>query len=190
LAVLAFHGGLLPGGFLGVDAFLVLSGYLITALLVREHERSGRIRLGAFWARRARRLLPALLVVVIVVCAVSRALLPTDELTPLRGDAMAALGYLANWRMILRGNDYFAQMAVPSPLQHTWSQWTHLGDPEFDAYVRGELDRAVGIAASRGARVVVCTEPYNHRAERPDGRCSIRFYQPYPATPTDRLLPA
>lgn len=123
-AVLAFHGGLpgASGGFLGVDAFFVLSGYLITALLLAEWTRSGgRIDLAAFWGRRARRLLPALLLVVTAVAVGARALLPPEEVTLLRGDGIAALLYVANWRMILRGGDYFAQTAAPSPLEHTWS---------------------------------------------------------------------
>src|SRR5262245_22525841 len=122
-AVVLFHGGVsvLPGGFLGVDAFFVLSGFLITSLLIAEHRRHGRIRLGAFWARRARRLLPALLLLLICVVFAGRFLLPPVEVQLLRGDALAALGYVANWRMIYRGSDYFAQTAAPSPLQHTWS---------------------------------------------------------------------
>src|SRR5438270_9129366 len=77
-AVLLFHGGVtaLPGGFLGVDAFFVLSGFLITSLLLGEHAATGRIRLAAFWGRRARRLLPALLLVLVVVTVVGRYLLP------------------------------------------------------------------------------------------------------------------
>jgi peptidoglycan/LPS O-acetylase OafA/YrhL len=120
-AVLAFHGGWLRGGFLGVDAFFVLSGFLITALLLTEHAGTGRIGLGAFWARRARRLLPGLLVMLAVVLVVSRWLLPADELGALRADALAATGYVANWRLMDRGGGYFAQTAPPSPLQHTWS---------------------------------------------------------------------
>jgi peptidoglycan/LPS O-acetylase OafA/YrhL len=122
-AVLLFHGGVpfLPGGFLGVDAFFVLSGFLITSLLLAEHQRHGRIRLAAFWGRRARRLLPALLLLLICVVFAGRYLLPPVEVELLRGDALAALGYVANWRMIYRGSDYFAQTAAPSPLQHTWS---------------------------------------------------------------------
>jgi peptidoglycan/LPS O-acetylase OafA/YrhL len=122
-AVLLFHGGVsfLPGGFLGVDAFFVLSGYLITSLLLAERADTGRIRLGAFWARRARRLLPALLVVIMVVAVAGRYLLPDVEVKLLRWDALAALAYVANWRMIYRGTDYFTQTAAPSPLQHTWS---------------------------------------------------------------------
>jgi peptidoglycan/LPS O-acetylase OafA/YrhL len=122
-AVLLFHGGvaLLPGGFLGVDAFFVLSGFLITSLLLAEHAARGQIKLTAFWGRRARRLLPALLVLLIVVAFVGGRLLSGVEIGLLRGDALAALSYIANWRMIYRGNDYFAQTAAPSPLQHTWS---------------------------------------------------------------------
>ena len=123
-AVLAFHGGLpwATGGFLGVDAFFVLSGYLITALLLAEWTRSGgRLDLAAFWGRRARRLLPALLLMVTAVAIGARALLPPEEISLLRGDGIAALLYVANWRMIFRGGDYFAQTAAPSPLEHTWS---------------------------------------------------------------------
>ncbi|SCF45388.1 acyltransferase family protein [Micromonospora mirobrigensis] len=123
VAVLAFHGGVaaLPGGFLGVDAFFVLSGFLITSLLLAEQRDTGRIDLVAFWGRRFRRLLPALLLVLAVVLLVSRWLLPDTELTALRWDALAALGYLANWRMANRDGDYFAATGSPSPLQHTWS---------------------------------------------------------------------
>jgi peptidoglycan/LPS O-acetylase OafA/YrhL len=123
VAVLCFHGGVqwFGGGFLGVDAFFVLSGYLITMLLLQEWGRDHRLDLGAFWARRARRLLPALMLLVAVVGTVSRFTLASEELRLLRGDALAALGYLANWRMMLRGTDYFTATAAPSPLQHTWS---------------------------------------------------------------------
>src|SRR5919107_2026204 len=122
-AVLAFHGGVavLHGGFLGVDAFFVLSGFLITSLLFAEHASTGRIDLRAFWARRARRLLPALLLVLAVVLPLSRWAMPPEELAALRADALAALAYVANWRLMDRGGGYFAETAAPSPLQHTWS---------------------------------------------------------------------
>src|SRR5919202_3192818 len=89
-AVLAFHGGVaaVHGGFLGVDAFFVLSGYLITALLLVEHAGTGRIRLGSFWARRARRLLPALLVLLATGGLVSPELLPPAQLPALPGGAL------------------------------------------------------------------------------------------------------
>ena len=123
VAVVLFHAGVpgLPGGFLGVDAFFVLSGFLITSLLLAEHNRRGRIGLIAFWGRRVRRLLPALLVMLIFVALAGRYLLPSVEVRLLRGDALAALFYVANWRMIYRGSDYFTQTSAPSALQHTWS---------------------------------------------------------------------
>ena len=123
LAVLAFHGGITwaRGGFLGVDAFFVLSGYLITTLLLAEWQRTGRIVMVAFWARRARRLLPAVLLLVATVTLAARYLVPVEERRPLPGDGLAALFYVANWRMALRGGDYFTDTAGPSPLEHTWS---------------------------------------------------------------------
>jgi peptidoglycan/LPS O-acetylase OafA/YrhL len=121
-AVLLFHGtAFLPGGFLGVDAFFVLSGFLITSLLLAERDRRGRIRLTAFWARRARRLLPALLVVLLVTVVGAHYFLPAENPLRLRWDALSALSYVANWRMIYHGGGYFDQTAPASALQHTWS---------------------------------------------------------------------
>jgi peptidoglycan/LPS O-acetylase OafA/YrhL len=109
------------GGFLGVDAFFVLSGYLITTLLLTEWQRDRRIDVVAFWGRRARRLLPALLVTVAAVVVTASALLPEDEQGPLRSDAWATLLYFNNWNMMAGGEDYFAVTADPSWLEHTWS---------------------------------------------------------------------
>ncbi|KAA1249268.1 acyltransferase family protein [Mycobacterium simiae] len=120
--VLAGHGGIpgLSGGFIGVDVFFVLSGFLITSLLIDELGRTGRIDLTGFWIRRARRLLPALVLMVLTVAA-ARELLPYQALTGLRGDAIAAFLWIANWRFVAQKTDYFTQGAPPSPLQHTWS---------------------------------------------------------------------
>jgi peptidoglycan/LPS O-acetylase OafA/YrhL len=122
-AVVLFHAGVggVEGGFLGVDTFFVLSGFLITSLLLAERARSGSIRLTAFWGRRARRLMPALLAMLTATVVAGRFLLDSDALGLLRTDALAALGYVANWRMIFRGTGYVAATAAPSPLQHTWS---------------------------------------------------------------------
>jgi peptidoglycan/LPS O-acetylase OafA/YrhL len=122
-AVLIFHArpDWLPGGFLGVDAFFVLSGFLITGLLLAEADHTATIRLAAFWGRRARRLLPALLLVLVTVAVAARYLRPPQDWPALRLDALAALGYAANWRMIFHGGDYFARTAPASLLQHTWS---------------------------------------------------------------------
>src|SRR5580658_9050796 len=122
LAVLAAHAGIpfLPGGFIGVDVFFVLSGFLITSLLYDELAATGRIDLGGFWTRRARRLLPAALVMIVAVVA-ARSLFVPDSVNGLRGDAIAAALWSANWRWALAGTNYFAQGGTPSPLQHTWS---------------------------------------------------------------------
>ena len=120
--MLTDHGGIpgMGGGFLGVDVFFVLSGFLITSLLLDELGGNGRIDLPGFWIRRARRLLPALVLMVLTV-AVTRQLLPQEAVAALRGDAIAAFCWVANWRFVTRQTDYFTQGATPSPLQHTWS---------------------------------------------------------------------
>jgi peptidoglycan/LPS O-acetylase OafA/YrhL len=122
-AVLLYHGGLaaVPGGFLGVDLFFSISGFLITTLLLRELVETGRVDVIAFWARRVRRLLPGLALVVaatLLTVAVAPSIYPSDEL---RSDAVAALLYVANWHFLGGDNGYFEQLAAPSPLLHTWS---------------------------------------------------------------------
>ena len=119
--VLAFHLGHLRGGYLGVDLFFVLSGYLITSLLLAEWSREARIDLGAFWARRARRLLPALLLVVGAVAVYAAGEPKGVALGALRGDALAALGYVANWHAIFADSSYWELFSKPSLLEHTWS---------------------------------------------------------------------
>jgi peptidoglycan/LPS O-acetylase OafA/YrhL len=120
--VLAEHGGVpgIPGGFLGVDIFFVLSGFLITSLLLDELGRHGRIALAGFWIRRARRLLPALIVMVLAVVA-TRSFFPQEAIGTLRDDAVAAFFWVANWAFVAQQTDYFSQGSPPSPLQHTWS---------------------------------------------------------------------
>ncbi len=123
VAVLLYHAGVdwLPGGYLGVDTFFVLSGFLITGLLLAEWQRTDRIALGAFWARRARRLLPALLLVLFGVAAYAALVAPAHELESVRLDSIATLFYGANWRFVASGQGYFDQFLTPSPLLHTWS---------------------------------------------------------------------
>lgn len=120
--VLAGHGGIpgMTGGFVGVDVFFVLSGFLITSLLLDELGRSGRIDLANFWIRRARRLLPALVLMVLAV-AVGRQLFSPEAVAGLRDDAVAAFFWVANWMFVADKTDYFSQGAPPSPLQHAWS---------------------------------------------------------------------
>jgi peptidoglycan/LPS O-acetylase OafA/YrhL len=120
--VLADHGGIpgMVGGFLGVDVFFALSGFLITSLLLDELGRSGRIDLTNFWIRRARRLLPALVLMVLTV-AVGRQFFSPEATAGLRDDAVAAFFWVANWMFVANKTDYFSQGAPPSPLQHAWS---------------------------------------------------------------------
>jgi peptidoglycan/LPS O-acetylase OafA/YrhL len=121
-AVVMYHLGAawLPGGFLGVDVFLVISGYLITSLLLAEFRQSGRIGLKRFWLRRARRLLPALFLMIVVVL-VAMVLLHPGEVARLHGALLASFGYVANWYFAFADVPYFEQFGRPSVLQHLWS---------------------------------------------------------------------
>ncbi|MBV9580896.1 MAG: acyltransferase [Chloroflexi bacterium] len=122
LGVLLYHGlpALLPGGFIGVELFFVLSGYLITTLLLSEHRDAGQINLGRFWLRRVRRLLPALVVVVVASLAVTAIFLP-GELVGLRTEVLGVVLYAANWQLIFQHVSYFEAVGRPPLLQHTWS---------------------------------------------------------------------
>ncbi len=123
VGVLLFHGGFgwARGGFLGVSMFFTLSGFLITGLLVDEHARCGRIDLGRFWGRRLRRLLPAAFLALAGTIVFAVTVADGDQVRALRGDALAALGYVANWRFILAGRSYGDLFGAPSPVQHFWS---------------------------------------------------------------------
>ncbi|MGD9798909.1 MAG: acyltransferase family protein, partial [Acidimicrobiia bacterium] len=120
-AVLVFHGGRLRGGYLGVDAFFVLSGFLITSLLLVEAHRNGRIGLRAFWGRRIKRLVPALVLFMLGIAAYALVVAEPGELARIRGDALATIGYVANWNAIFRQHGYWELFSQPSPLEHTWS---------------------------------------------------------------------
>jgi peptidoglycan/LPS O-acetylase OafA/YrhL len=123
LAVLVYHGNpsWLPGGFLGVDVFFVISGFLITTLLVREHSQVGGIDLPGFWLRRARRLLPAIVVVVAAAGAYALLFADSDALGAIRRDGVATLLYVNNWAQVVEGASYFDAFTAPSPLRHAWS---------------------------------------------------------------------
>ncbi len=122
LLVVLFHAGLpVPGGFIGVDVFFVISGFLITGLLVREYERSGRVSLGNFYARRIRRMLPAGALVLTVTMAASIALVGVLDRPAAMADAAASALSVANIRSALAEGDYFAAIAQPKPFLHFWS---------------------------------------------------------------------
>ena len=122
LAVIAYHLelGWAQGGLLGVGVFFTLSGYLITDLLLGQREAVGHLRLGDFWLRRARRLLPALFLMLAVVVAWVT-LLDRSQLPTLRGYVVAAAAYVSNWWNILREASYFSRFGPPPPLDHLWS---------------------------------------------------------------------
>jgi peptidoglycan/LPS O-acetylase OafA/YrhL len=122
LAVLGYHAGfgMTQGGFLGVEVFFVISGYLITALLLGEHRDTGRIDAVKFWLRRARRLLPALFLLLVSTLAVAVVVVP-DEIARLRPDALAAFAYVTNWHLIAGDQSYFETIGRPSLFIHLWS---------------------------------------------------------------------
>jgi len=122
LGVMLYHADLpwMPGGFLGVDVFFVLSGFLITSLILEEFDRRGRIDFKTFYIRRARRLLPALLLMLAVV-GVAAAFFYRDAAPAFRTDAIASLFYVNNWWYIVADQSYFEFIGRPPLLKHLWS---------------------------------------------------------------------
>jgi peptidoglycan/LPS O-acetylase OafA/YrhL len=125
LAVVLFHAGLpfLPGGFVGVDVFFVISGFLITGMLWRETSASGTVSLRKFWAARARRLLPASALVGVVTIVASALLLPPLQVKTVSIDAITSALYVSNYWFAITGINYFGKDSLlsPSPFQHYWS---------------------------------------------------------------------
>lgn len=130
LAVFLYHSGFLtsspiafaPSGYLGVDLFFVLSGYLITSLLLAEWRRTSRISLKHFWLQRARRLIPALVVVLLSTSVATFIFLADgDQSKNYVGDLWSTLTYVANWRYVFSDRSYFEQFGTPSILRHMWS---------------------------------------------------------------------
>jgi peptidoglycan/LPS O-acetylase OafA/YrhL len=123
LIIMGYHFGVgwLQGGFFSLDIFYVLSGYLITGLLVSEYRKRGAIKLSAFWLRRARRLLPALLIVLVAVTLMVRFAEPQGLYPDFRWSALSALFYFSNWWQIAANSNYFFATGAVSPLTHTWS---------------------------------------------------------------------
>lgn len=146
LAVIAYHFGIpgVPGGFVGVDIFFVLSGFFITRLLIRDIEQNGRIRLGNFWANRVKRLLPNGLIVILSVLVASTLLLPSYRLPGISGDALSAAAFFANFHFAAQTVDYFHLDDPPSPLLHFWSLAV-----EEQFYVALPLLMTAGVVLSR-----------------------------------------
>jgi peptidoglycan/LPS O-acetylase OafA/YrhL len=123
LMVLAYHAHVpgITGGFVGVDVFFVISGFLITRLIARELVETGRVSFAAFYARRIRRLLPASMVVIAVTVVASIVLLPAIRIPGILDDGSAAALYIANIRFAAEATDYLQAGEAPSPLLHYWS---------------------------------------------------------------------
>src|SRR6266436_4129248 len=123
LIVVAFHTGIpgFSGGFIGVDVFFVLSGYLITRLLVAEIERTGRLNFARFYARRVRRLLPAAALVLIITVLAGRLIEPPIAHREMASTALTTALYASNLRFARNATDYLAGDAASNPLLHTWS---------------------------------------------------------------------
>jgi peptidoglycan/LPS O-acetylase OafA/YrhL len=123
LLVLAYHARIpgFPGGYIGVDVFYVVSGFLITGLIVRELRETGRVDLLTFYARRARRLLPAALVVIALTVSASAIVLPPLRVPDVAADGAAAALYVSNIRFAAQATDYLQAELDPSPLLHFWS---------------------------------------------------------------------
>lgn len=123
VAIIVYHSdiGGAPGAFLSVSTFFTLSGFLITALMLAEHERTDGVSLRGFWSRRLRRLMPAALAAISCIVVASIWLADSTQLVRLRGDALASLAYVANWRFIVVGDTYGAGFDSPSPFTHFWT---------------------------------------------------------------------
>jgi peptidoglycan/LPS O-acetylase OafA/YrhL len=121
--VLLFHAGvpLLGGGFIGVDVFFVLSGFLVSNVILSEIDKTGTLQIGQFYARRVRRLLPAALVVIVATSVAFVLIASISRRLPMVGDAQSALLYVANWRFAIQSSDYFAAGVQESPFLHFWS---------------------------------------------------------------------
>jgi len=163
LAVVLFHAGVpgVGGGFVGVDVFFVISGFLITGLLWREVSTTGTVRLRNFYGARARRLLPASAVVGVVTMIASALLLPPLQARTVIGDGIASALYVSNYRFILQGVDYCAQLLPPSPFLHYWS----LGVEEqfylvWPALILGTAWLLRRVRRRRGAQASSAQRPY------------------------------
>ncbi len=150
--VIAYHLGYsgAAGGYIGVEVFFVLSGWLVCALLINEHQRTGMIGITNFWLRRARRLLPAVVTVIVGTLAVATVSAP-GQLVTLRSHGFAALAYHLNWRLIVDDQSYFQAAEGPSALEHLWSlsieEQFYLVFPVLCAFALARWSRKLAVAA-------------------------------------------
>ncbi|HEX6569546.1 MAG TPA: acyltransferase family protein [Acidimicrobiales bacterium] len=157
--VVAYHLGYsgVAGGYIGVEVFFVLSGWLVCALLMNEHQRTGGVGLRAFWLRRARRLLPALVTVTAGTVAIASLAQP-ERLAELRTQGVAALAYHLNWRLLLDQRSYFEAARGPSALEHLWSlsieEQFYLVFPLLCGLVLTRWSRKAAVGLALGGAVV------------------------------------
>jgi peptidoglycan/LPS O-acetylase OafA/YrhL len=147
--VLVYHlwPAAVPGGYVGVDVFFAISGFLITSLLLREAERHGRVSLSGFWARRARRILPAALLTVLACAIATIVLVPLTQWQQFFGEMRASTAYVQNWQLAGDAVDYLASANAPSPVQHYWSL-----SIEEQFYLVWPVLIAVALVVTRGRR--------------------------------------
>jgi peptidoglycan/LPS O-acetylase OafA/YrhL len=152
LLVVLFHlwPHAVPGGFVGVDVFFAISGFLITGMLVRDVERSGRVALAAFWARRARRILPAPLLVILVCAGATVAFVPLTAWDRFFAELRASTAYVENWHLAATSVDYFAANDAPSPVRHFWSL-----SAEEQFYIAWPLLVMLGVLLARRSAIVL-----------------------------------
>ena len=157
IGVLAFHDNRLNGGFLGVDLFFALSGFLITTLLIDELQRTNTVDLIGFWGRRLRRLLPAVTVLLVVVVVFFRLFADTGQWIIARNDVVWSQFYMANWHQIYSGSGYWDAFAAPSAFEHLWSlaieEQFYLVWPVL-VIVAWRIGRARGLAALTSIGIV------------------------------------
>ena len=141
---------LLPGGYVGVDVFFAISGFLITSLLLREIDRTGQLSLSAFWARRARQILPAALVTLLFCAIATIVFVPLTYWQQFLNELRASTAYVQNWQLAESAVDYFAADNGPSPVQHFWSL---SAEEQFYVVWPVLLLLAVGLTRKRSVRV-------------------------------------